>query len=77
MIVLDERLEWYQPVGAAIVLVGVAIAQGAFRRRDRPAAGRRPRRLDGRVPEARVACDAAAIDMDDPADREVGPASRR
>jgi drug/metabolite transporter (DMT)-like permease len=28
VIVLDERLTWYQPVGAVIVLAGVAVSQG-------------------------------------------------
>lgn len=36
IIVLDESLTWNQPVGAAIVLLGVAVAQGALRRRARP-----------------------------------------
>ena len=30
-LVLDEPLAWYQPVGGAIVLLGVAIAQGRLR----------------------------------------------
>jgi len=30
-IVLSEPLEWYQPVGGAIVLIGVAISQGRIR----------------------------------------------
>jgi drug/metabolite transporter (DMT)-like permease len=37
VLVLNEHLAWYQPVGAAIVLLGVAVAQGAHLRR-RPAA---------------------------------------
>lgn len=32
-VVLDERLNWHQPVGALIVLVGVAVAQGLLGRR--------------------------------------------
>ena len=32
VVVLGERLAWFEPVGAAIVLVGVAIAQGLGRR---------------------------------------------
>jgi drug/metabolite transporter (DMT)-like permease len=32
MIVLDEGLAWYQPVGALVVLVGVAVSQGVLRR---------------------------------------------
>lgn len=32
VLVLDERLTWYQPVGALIVLAGVAVSQGAFSR---------------------------------------------
>jgi drug/metabolite transporter (DMT)-like permease len=35
VLVLDERLSWYQPVGALIVLVGVATTQGMFSRRTR------------------------------------------
>lgn len=33
VIVLNEHLAWYEPVGALVVLLGVAISQGAFRRR--------------------------------------------
>jgi drug/metabolite transporter (DMT)-like permease len=29
--VLGEELSWYQPVGAAVVLAGVAVSQGALR----------------------------------------------
>ncbi|PZF86395.1 DMT family transporter [Micromonospora deserti] len=36
-VVLGERLTWHQPVGALIVLVGVAVSQGLLGRR-RPAA---------------------------------------
>jgi drug/metabolite transporter (DMT)-like permease len=37
IIVLDETLTWNQPVGAAVVLVGVAVTQGMFsRRRSKP-----------------------------------------
>jgi len=37
VLALDEHLAWYQPVGAAIVLIGVAISQGPFTgRRHRP-----------------------------------------
>ena len=42
VVVLHERLAWYQPVGAVIVLVGVAVSQGALRRRG--AASRVPAR---------------------------------
>lgn len=39
-VVLDERLNWHQPVGALIVLLGVAVAQGVVgRRRPRPVVG--------------------------------------
>jgi len=31
VVVLDERLTWYQPVGALVVLVGVAVSQGLLR----------------------------------------------
>lgn len=31
--VLDEHLRWYQPVGALVVLAGVATSQGVFSRR--------------------------------------------
>ncbi|MBC9002156.1 DMT family transporter [Micromonospora aurantiaca (nom. illeg.)] len=38
-VVLGERMNWRQPVGAFVVLVGVAVAQGLFgRRRPRPEA---------------------------------------
>ena len=33
VLVLREHLEWNQPVGAAVVLAGVAVSQGALRRR--------------------------------------------
>lgn len=33
IVVLDETLTWNQPVGAAVVLIGVAIAQGVLIRR--------------------------------------------
>jgi drug/metabolite transporter (DMT)-like permease len=33
IVVLHERLLWYQPVGALVVLTGVAVSQGVFRRR--------------------------------------------
>ncbi|MDM4721458.1 DMT family transporter [Micromonospora sp. WMMA1363] len=36
-LVLDERLTWHQPVGALVVLLGVAVTQGLVGRR-RPAA---------------------------------------
>ncbi|MCZ7426759.1 DMT family transporter [Micromonospora sp. WMMA1949] len=36
-VVLGERMTWHQPVGALVVLAGVAVAQGLFgRRRPRP-----------------------------------------
>ncbi|MCX4388965.1 DMT family transporter [Micromonospora peucetia] len=34
---LDERLTWHQPVGALIVLFGVAVSQGLIGRRQAPA----------------------------------------
>jgi drug/metabolite transporter (DMT)-like permease len=30
VVVLGEALEWYQPVGAVIVLTGVAVSQGVL-----------------------------------------------
>ncbi len=33
VLVLGERLNWYEPVGGLIILIGGAIAQGFFRRR--------------------------------------------
>jgi drug/metabolite transporter (DMT)-like permease len=33
ILVLREGLAWHQPVGALIVLVGVAVSQGVFARR--------------------------------------------
>ena len=46
VLVLDERLTWYQPVGALIVLIGVAVSQGVLSRRaaTRPRASRPGRR---------------------------------
>ncbi|MEU0551287.1 DMT family transporter [Micromonospora sp. NPDC005979] len=39
-VVLNERLNWHQPVGTLIVLLGVAVAQGVFgRRTPRPVVG--------------------------------------
>jgi drug/metabolite transporter (DMT)-like permease len=37
VLVLDEHLAWYQPVGAVIVLTGVAVSQRLFVRRPKPA----------------------------------------
>jgi drug/metabolite transporter (DMT)-like permease len=31
VLILNEHLSWYQPVGALIVLTGVAVSQGAVR----------------------------------------------
>jgi drug/metabolite transporter (DMT)-like permease len=31
MLVLDERLHWYEPVGGALVVLGVVVAQRAGR----------------------------------------------
>ncbi|MFG3422294.1 DMT family transporter [Micromonospora sp. NPDC047730] len=41
---LDERLTWHQPVGALIVLLGVAVSQGLI--------GRRPPAADAAAPPA-------------------------
>lgn len=38
MVVLDEGLAWYQPVGALVVLAGVAVSQGLVKRRARQVA---------------------------------------
>ncbi|MEW2589976.1 DMT family transporter [Micromonospora aurantiaca] len=46
-VVLGERMNWHQPVGAFVVLVGVAVAQGLF--------GRRRPRPDAVAPAARAA----------------------
>ncbi|WP_196255817.1 DMT family transporter [Micromonospora sp. WMMC415] len=35
-LVLDERLTWHQPVGALVVLLGVAVTQGLIGRRPTP-----------------------------------------
>ncbi len=37
VVALDERLTWYQPVGALVVLVGVAVSQGLIGARPAPA----------------------------------------
>ncbi|GIF65208.1 transporter [Asanoa ishikariensis] len=52
VLALDEHITWHQPVGALIVLVGVAVAQGliASRKRPRPAAV---------APEAELAAERA------------------
>lgn len=47
VLVLDERLAWYEPVGAAVVMLGILAAQGRLRhlapgQRSRPAPGRGP-----------------------------------
>jgi drug/metabolite transporter (DMT)-like permease len=36
VLALDEHVTWHQPVGALVVLLGVAVAQGLFRARKRP-----------------------------------------
>ena len=46
-VVLGERMNWHQPVGAFVVLVGVAVALGLF--------GRRRPRPDAVAPAARAA----------------------
>ncbi len=38
---LEEELTWHQPVGAAVVLLGVAVAQGRLARPPRPAVAQR------------------------------------
>jgi drug/metabolite transporter (DMT)-like permease len=50
VLVLDERLSWHQPVGALVILVGVAVSQGVLRR---PRAGRRL--VSGHAPELTAA----------------------
>lgn len=35
VLVLDEHVYWYQPVGAAVIMLGVAFSQGRFSRRRR------------------------------------------
>lgn len=42
IVVLGERLEWYQPVGGLIILAGVAVSQGLFSRHRRAHAHGRP-----------------------------------
>jgi drug/metabolite transporter (DMT)-like permease len=42
VLVLDEHLTWYQPVGALVVLTGVAVSQGVVRRPAR--SGKKPRK---------------------------------
>ncbi|MGH3384302.1 MAG: DMT family transporter [Nocardioidaceae bacterium] len=39
VIVLDEHITWHQPVGALVVLAGVAVSQGVFDRWRRPVRG--------------------------------------
>jgi hypothetical protein len=42
IVVLSERLEWYQPVGGLIILAGVAVSQGLFSRHRAPGSGTDP-----------------------------------
>ncbi len=44
VLLLDEQLHWYEPVGALVILLGVAVSQGLLRRRrpTRPPAGAGP-----------------------------------
>ena len=39
LLALDERLNWHQPVGALIVLLGVAVSQGCSVAAGRPVVG--------------------------------------
>ena len=41
VLVLDEHLTWYQPVGALVVLTGVAVSQGLVRRPARSGGNRK------------------------------------
>jgi drug/metabolite transporter (DMT)-like permease len=49
--ILGEHLAWYEPVGALVVLAGVAVSQGALRR---PRLRREPEREPGPVSPARL-----------------------
>lgn len=55
VVALGERITWHQPVGAAIVLLGVAVSQGMLKW---PAPVRRP--APTRAPEPVVAADTAS-----------------
>jgi drug/metabolite transporter (DMT)-like permease len=64
VLVLSEQLHWYEPVGAVVILVGVAISQGRPRGRTRPRGRSRPygrtrlrarTRLRGRTKTAELA----------------------
>jgi drug/metabolite transporter (DMT)-like permease len=48
--ILGERLLWNQPLGALVVLSGVAISQGALTRLRRPAVQPEPERDLSRTP---------------------------
>ncbi|GIF75339.1 transporter [Asanoa siamensis] len=52
VLALDEHVTWHQPVGALVVLVGVAVAQGLFTRR-------KPAKPAPSVPESELAPDPA------------------
>jgi len=52
VLALDEHITWHQPVGALVVLVGVAVAQGLIANRRRP----KPAPI---TPEAELAVDRA------------------
>jgi drug/metabolite transporter (DMT)-like permease len=52
--VLGEDLAWYQPAGAAIVLLGVAVSQGVGRRTRRPVPTSLPERKRELAPATRA-----------------------
>ncbi|MEH0969890.1 EamA family transporter [Micromonospora sp. CPCC 205546] len=61
---LDEQLAWHQPVGALVVLLGVAVSQGLIGRRPAPAGIAEPstaRAPEPSVPDAAATVSAAIV----------------
>ncbi len=72
VLVLDEHLVWNQPLGAFVVLIGVAVSQDALGRLRRA----RSARSDGVVPPVDPAVTATANPERVPTDDERGAPSR-
>jgi drug/metabolite transporter (DMT)-like permease len=54
VVALDEHIQWYQPVGAAIVLAGVAVSQGLLPR---------PRRVQDRAADRIVLAEQGQLSV--------------
>lgn len=67
ILVLNEELSWYQPVGGLIVLGGVAVSQGLLSRRRRAVTETEPAQSSGATPpveKAHVIASEASACMD-------------